>query len=242
MIRCIAIDDEPLALNNLENYIKKTPALEFIDSFINPTEALGLLLKEKVDLMFIDINMPDINGLDFVKSLSDTPMVVFTTAHSEYAVEGFRVDAVDYLLKPFGYKEFLRSVGKALKLNQFSNSKKQKSLDRNDEYIYIKAEYKVIKIRLKDIIYIESMSEYVKIYVHDLSKPLITLLSLKNIEDSLPKDRFMRVHRSYIVNLLKIKEVQRMRIVFPNSVFIPIGESYKDLFFSYIENNYLGKE
>lgn len=242
MIRCIAIDDEPLALKKMESYIKKTPVLEFLGSFNNPANALEIITKEKIDLIFIDINMPDMNGVDFVKSLLDAPMVVFTTAHSEYAVDGFRVDAVDYLLKPFGYEEFLRSVSKAIKYYNFINSRSQRVVARSNEYMYVKAEYKVIKIKVDEIIYIESMSEYVRIYIEESLKPLITLLSLKKIEESLPKDRFMRVHRSYIVNLTKIEEVQRMRIVLPKSVFIPIGDNYKEAFFSYIESKYLGKE
>lgn len=244
MIRCIAIDDEPLALTQLENYIRKTPVLELVKSCMSAIDALSIISSESIDLIFIDINMPDFNGLDFVRSLPDKPMIVFTTAYAEYAVEGFKVDALDYLLKPFGYGDFMRAVNKASRQYEFLASKKNishdKTSDGEDGFLFIKADYKIVRIKISDIAYIESQNEYIRIF-SDNEKPLMTLLSLKMMEEKLPEAHFMRVHRSYIVNLDKVKEISRNRIIFNEKTYIPIGDNYKEKFNSFLEKKFLGK-
>ena len=227
MIRCIVIEDEPLALKQMVSYIEKTPFLENRASFDNAFEAITFLSGNEVDLMFVDINLPDLNGMDFVKSLNNPPRVVFTTAYRDYAVEGFRVDALDYLVKPISYTDFLKAANKA---NETVKSKE-------DVFLLIKSEYKIIRINFSNIQYIESMREYVRIHL-DNAKPVMTLLSMKNIEQKLPARRFMRVHRSYIVNLEKITTIERNRIVFDKE-YIPVGDQYKEVFQKFIDSNFL---
>jgi DNA-binding LytR/AlgR family response regulator len=237
MIRCIAIDDEPLALRQIAGYIKKTPFLELSGQCESALEAIGLLEKTPVDLMFVDINMPDLSGMDFVKSLENPPYVVFVTAYSEYALEGFRVDAIDYLLKPISYADFLKSANKVRSLLENLHQKADE-VKSNKEFLFIKSEYKILRINFDDIIYIEGMSEYIRIHLAN-SKPVMTLLSMKSVEEILPADRFMRVHRSYIVNLTKISVIERNRIVFDGKVYIPISDQYKSNFQKYLDNNFL---
>jgi DNA-binding LytR/AlgR family response regulator len=237
LIRCLAIDDEPLALKQIGAYIKKTPFLELSSLCNSALDALEFITSNKVDLVFVDINMPDLSGMDFVKSLKEKPGIIFTTAYSEYAVEGFKVDAIDYLLKPIGYNDFLRAVNKAKAVYE---SKEQKNIVVNAvaDHLFVKSDYKILRIEFSDIKYIESMHEYVRI--HRVSnKPVMTLLSLKAIEEQLPKDRFMRVHRSFIVNKEKIKIVERNRIVFENNIYIPVSDQYKSVFQDFINKNFL---
>ena len=237
MIRCIAIDDEPLALTQLAGYIKKTPFLELVGQYSSALQAIGVMGNTSIDLMFVDINMPDLNGLDFVRSLENSPRIVFVTAYSQYALEGFRVDALDYLLKPVSYVDFLKSANKA---KSWFDSHPQKSAEvRNDkDFLFIKSDYKVLRINFSDIMYIEGMSEYIKIHLAN-SKPVMTLLSMKFIEEQLPPDQFMRVHRSYIVNLTKISVIERNRIIFDGKVYIPVSEQYKTRFQEYVDKNFL---
>jgi DNA-binding LytR/AlgR family response regulator len=237
MIRCIAIDDEPLALRQIADYIKKTPFLELVGQCESALEAVAFLEHNQVDLMFVDINMPDLSGMDFVKSLENPPLVVFVTAYSEYALEGFRVDAADYLLKPISYVDFLKSANKVKSWLE-THHKKSVEIKSNKEFLFIKSEYKILRINFDDIKYIEGMSEYIKIHLTN-SKPIMTLLSMKSIEEQLPSDRFMRVHRSYIVSLDKISVIERSRIIFDGTVYIPISDQYKAKFQSYIDKNYL---
>jgi DNA-binding LytR/AlgR family response regulator len=237
MIRCIAIDDEPLALRQIADYIKKTPFLELSGECESASSAMEIMENNPVDLMFLDINMPDLSGMDFVKSLSKPPKVIFVTAYSEYAVEGFKVDALDYLLKPVSYADFLKSANKAKTWFE-NNQLKPDEVNSNKEYLFIKSEYKIVRINLDNIKYIEGMSEYVKIHLTN-SKPVMTLLSMKAIEDHLPPERFMRVHRSYIVSLEKITVIERSRIIFDGNIYIPVSDQYKAKFQSYIDKNYL---
>lgn len=236
-IRCIAIDDEPLALQQIGNYIKKTPMLELVALCLNAFDAFKYINTARVSLIFVDISMPDLNGLDFVRSLTEKPYVVFTTAYSEYAVEGFRVDAVDYLLKPVGYNDFLKAVNKVQTLYGLQTSHPE-TIKTSDDHLFVKADYKLMRITLDNIKYIESMHEYVRIHLTD-EKPVMTLISLKSIEEQLPKNKFMRVHRSYIVNLEKVKVVERNRIVFENSIYIPVSDQYKEKFQQFIDANFL---
>jgi two-component system LytT family response regulator len=236
-IRCIAIDDEPLALQQVESYIQKLPFLELINTCSSAVEALQVMESNEVDLMFVDINMPDLNGLDFVKSLTEKPLLIFTTAYSEYAIEGFKVDALDYLLKPFSFTEFSKATNKARTQFELINNTPEK-LESNDDYLFIKSEYKLLRINLNDVLFIEGMKEYVRIHLTG-QKPVMTLLSMKSLEAKLPGNRFMRVHRSYIVNLEKVTMVERFRIVFGDKHRVPVSENYKKKFQEFLDKNFM---
>jgi two-component system LytT family response regulator len=236
-IKCLAIDDEPLALKQIGTYIRKTPFLELVALSNSGFDALEYISSDKPDLIFVDINMPDLNGMDFVKSLKEKPYIIFTTAYTEYAIEGFKVDAIDYLLKPIGYKDFLKAVNKVKTLVDLKTNHSF-MVNTTPDHLFVKSEYKLMRIELSEIKYIESMHEYVRIYLIN-EKPVMTLVSMKSIEEQLPSDRFMRVHRSFIVNLERIKVIERNRIVFDNSVYIPVGHQYKDVFQKFIEKNFL---
>lgn len=237
MIRCITIDDEPLALKQLASYVTKTPFLKLVKACESALEALEILNHEAIDLMFVDINMPDLNGMDFVKSLKNKPQVVFTTAYSEYAVEGFKVDALDYLLKPIGYSDFIKAANKAQKFFDLKSNVVEEQIKTDKDFLFIKSEYKIVRIKFDDIKYIEGMREYVRIYLEN-AKPIMSLLSMKSLESQLPQDKFMRVHRSFMVNLDKITTIERQRIVFNKDVYIPISEQYKQKFQEYIDKNF----
>lgn len=239
MITCIAIDDEPLALKQLTTYIKKIPFLDLVGQCQSAAEAKKIMDTEPIDAMFIDINMPDLNGMDFVKSLAMPPLVVFTTAYSEYAVEGFKVNAVDYLLKPFGFDEFNRCANKVKKQYDLEHAATVSQVD-TDDALFFKTEHKVVRVELNDIRYIEGMSEYLKIYIEN-RKPLVVLLSMKKLEERLPQSTFMRIHRSYIVNLKKIMEVNKNRVIMDADTYLPIGDLYRDALNDYINSKFLGK-
>ncbi len=238
MIRCIAIDDEPLALTQLAGYILKVPFLKLVESCSSAFEAINVISREEIDLIFVDINMPDLNGLDFVRSLIHKPLIIFITAYSEYAIEGFKVDALDYLLKPFGYSDFFKSANKAKQQYELLLSSHNQPDDK--KHLFIKTEYRIVRIEIDSIIYIESMSEYVRIHTIQ-SKPIMSLLSMKILEERLPKSKFMRIHRSYIVNLQKIVEVSKGRVIMEGQIYIPIGEQYKESFNHYLGKSFLGK-
>lgn len=244
MLKCIAIDDEPLALRQITGYISKIPYLELSATFNNAIDAQQRLTEEPADLIFADINMPDLNGVDFVRALPDRPMVIFTTAYSEYAVEGFKLDAVDYLLKPFSFADFSRSAAKANSLYELRQNRRSEPQEtsseatpRDKEYISVKADYKVSLVRIAEIIYLESEGEYVRMHLADGST-ITTLFRLKNMETALPAESFMRVHRSYIVNLRAIKAYVKGRIFLSDNEYIPIGENYKEAFQTYIDKNF----
>ena len=237
MIRCIAIDDEPLALQKIAAYIEKTPFLETVALCESALQALEIIQNNNTDLMFVDINMPDLNGMDFVKSLQTKPLIVFTTAYSEYAIEGFKVDALDYLLKPFEYTEFLRVANKA-KQQLHKNQASVTNTESSDKHLFIKSEHKIIRIEIENITYVEGMREYVRIHLLN-DKSIMTLMSMKKLEEALPKDRFMRVHRSYIVNLNTITTIERNRIIYDKNVYIPISEQYKEDFKNYVDKYFL---
>lgn len=237
MIKCIAIDDEPLALRQIKGYIEKIPDLYLLNSFSSAVKALEYLIANEVDLMFVDINMPDLSGMEFVKSLINPPKVIFTTAYREYAAEGFQVDAADYLVKPISFPAFSKSVEKT-KQRYFLKEESSVDIKHDDEFLFIKSEYKILRVNLKDIKYIEGMRDYVRIHLVD-EKPIMALLSMKNIMEHLPSDSFMRVHRSYIVNLNKVHTIERFRIIFDTNVYIPISEQYKDAFQKFLDNNFL---
>lgn len=230
-MKCLIIDDEPLALTQLAGYIARIPFLTLVASCQDACQASEILAQSPVDLLFVDINMPDLNGIDFVRSLPNLPMVIFTTAYSEYAIEGFRLNAIDYLMKPFSFSECLKAAEKARKMYSLTHDATKPEEEKNA--LFVKSEYKVVRIDKEKILYIEGMSEYVCIYLEDRPKPVITLNSLQKLSTMLPSN-FMRVHRSYIVNLSKITEISRFRILFGKDVYIPIGENYKEQFMAYI--------
>ena len=256
MIRCMAIDDEPLALQQIVTYINKVPFLELATQCQSALEARQFLEQDTVDAIFCDSNMPDLNGMDFVKSLTTPPLIVFTTAYAEYAVEGFKVNAVDYLLKPFGLQDFQRAanrlkdrlspkLGDDRGLNKGNISSSSDPQPPNlggleDDTIFLKTEYRIVKVSISDIRYVEAMSEYLKVHIEGDSKPIITLLSMKKMEERLP-DYFMRIHRSYIVNLKMIQEVNKNRIIMDKDTYLPIGDMYKDAFQQYLDTKFLGK-
>ena len=237
MIHTIAIDDEPLALNLVAGYIQKTPVLQFGGGFDNPLSALEFHENNPVDLMFLDIQMPDLMGTDFVRMLQNGPKIIFATAYEKFALEGFRLDAVDYLLKPFGYDEFLASAMKARKLIEMETHKPS-TVETNDQFLFIKSEYKIRRINFADILYIEGMKDYVKIFLKNDPNPVLSINSLKTLESKLPESGFMRVHRSFIVNLNRIETIERFRIVF-DKVFIPVSDQFKDAFQKFLDENFL---
>ncbi len=233
-VRCIAIDDEPLALQQLSRYILDTDFLELAGSFRNALVAQKWLSGNKADVIFVDIEMPGLNGLEFVRSMNQKPLVVFTTAHSEYALDGFKVDATDYLLKPIDYLDFLRSAERVYR--QYLLMQGIKEGKGGKHIIFVRSEYKTMAIDIEDIIFIESRSEYVRIFLED-KKPIMTLGSLKSYQETLPSDLFLRVHRSFIVNISSIKCIERKHIILTNEMNIPVGKLYEKDLRKYINEN-----
>jgi DNA-binding LytR/AlgR family response regulator len=237
MINVIAVDDEPLALQLVAGYVEKTPGLNLLGKFENPLEAVAFISGSGVDLIFIDIQMPGLNGIEFTRSLLKGPRVIFTTAYEKYAFEGFKLDVVDYLLKPFSYEEFLKAVHKAER-SILSEKKIPGKIEANAEFLFIKSDYKIKRINFNDILYIEGLKEYVKINTKNEQLPVLSLTSLKLLETKLPPEKFMRVHRSFIVNLHKIDTIARNRIIF-GKTYIPVGDQYKEKFQEYLDENFL---
>ena len=237
MITAIAIDDEPLALQLVTGYIEKTPGLKLAGKFDNPLDAVEFMAREKVDLVFVDIQMPDLSGIEFTRSMVRGPKVIFTTAYEKYALEGFRLDVVDYLLKPFSYEEFFKAFQKAQNLIKLEGTALNQ-VEANAEFLFLKSDYKIKRINFNDILYIEGLKDYVKVYTSGDPKPVLSLTSLKTLETKLPESKFMRVHRSFIVNLDKIATIERSRIVF-GKAYIPVSDQYKDKFQEYLNKNFL---
>lgn len=229
-IKCAIVDDEPLALDLLQSYVEKTPYLELAGRCSNALAAMKLLHEQPVDLLFLDIQMPELNGIEFSKTIvQDKVKIIFTTAFSEYAIEGFKVNALDYLLKPISYSDFLSASERALKWFR----ERSKSGTDTLRYIYVKTEYKLLQIELDKIRYIEGLKDYVKIFVEESNIPILSLMSMKNMEELLPATDFVRVHRSYIVRGDKVKVIERNRIVF-DKVYVPISDSYKSDFMKFM--------
>ncbi|MDB5118906.1 MAG: DNA-binding response regulator [Sphingobacteriales bacterium] len=222
-LKCVAIDDEPLALELITKYVALFPELQLIYTFEDAVSGAEFLAKSSVDLLFIDINMPDITGLDLVRSLTKKPMVIFVTAYKNFAFEGFELQALDYLLKPIDFKRFSAAVTKAIDYYNYKNSDNSES----DESIYVYSEYRMIKIELKDIEYIESMEDYIKIYLTSAPKPVLTLMTLKKMLEKLPNTGFRRIHRSYIVALKKIKVIHNRKVKLANAE-LTVSDSYSD--------------
>ena len=233
-LRCLLVDDEPLALDLLEGYVAKTPSLTLAGRCSSAFQAMEMLDKSEVDLMFLDIQMPGLTGMEFVRSLKNPPKVIFTTAFEQYALEGFKADAIDYLLKPISYPEFLIAVNKAKRW--FEVSEKPASAESRNS-IFVKADYKLIQIEFNNILYIEGLKDYAKFYLEGTEKPVLSLMSMKSLEENLPENRFMRVHRSFIVNLDKIKTIERNRIVFGKE-YIPVSDNYKEKFQQFVNERF----
>lgn len=239
-IKCIAIDDEPLALKLVCSYIEKTPFLELVTSFNIALKAMEFLNSNKIDLLFLDIQMPDLTGIEFAKILNQNTKVIFTTAYQQYALEGFKVEAIDYLLKPFSYEEFLSASNKALKYFELIEKSENKSIIENSleqNFLFVKSEYKIRKINYTEILYIEGLKDYVRIYT-ETEKPIMSLINMKSLEDKLPESMFIRVHRSFIVNKDKITTIERSRIIFGDK-YIPVSEGYKDEFQKFVNSRFI---
>ena len=231
MLTCAIVDDEPLALGLIESYVRKTDFLKLEGCYASAVEAMSHLTQSPVDLLFLDIQIPELSGLEFSQMLPPETRIVFTTAFEQYALDGFRINALDYLLKPISYARFLESARRAL---QWFEMKAQQPKERDT--IFVKSDYKLVQIELKHILYIEGLKDYIKIYEEGNAKPILSLMSMKAIEEQLPPSRFMRVHRSYIVQKEKIRIIERGRIVF-GKTYIPISDSYKQAFQEFLEGN-----
>lgn len=235
ILTCAIIDDEPLAAELLESYAKKTPELHLVGVYGSAVEAMKELRNNPVDLLFLDIQMPELSGMEFAGILPKKTKIIFTTAFDRYAIDGYKVNAADYLLKPISYDSFVLSVNRVLE--------RCKVVDRQDVmsadgFVYVKSEYKLVKINFVDILYIEGVKDYVKIYFRDRRKPVMSLMNMKKLEDYLSKSQFMRVHRSFIVNMSVADMIDRGRIV-AGDTFIPVSESYKEQVQEYIDRHTL---
>ena len=242
-LKCAIVDDEPLALGLLESYAKKTPLLELCGCYSSAIEAMKHLQETPVDLLFLDIQMPDLNGLEYSRMVDEQTRIVFTTAFDQYAIDGYRVNALDYLLKPISYADFMQAVNKAVQwfeLKPTADEAPQKTADSATnlagEYIYVKSDYKLVQIELDKILYIEGLKDYIKIHTEDEPRPILSLISMRAMEEKLPADRFIRVHRSFIVQKQKIKVIDKGRIVFGKE-YIPISDSYKQELQNYVNKH-----
>lgn len=230
-LRCCVVDDEPLAQELVASYIEKTPFMELVGKFSSAQDSVKTILEEDIDVVFLDIHMPQLNGMEFARIVPPTCRIIFTTAYDRYAIEGFKVNALDYLMKPISYEEFVGAANKALQWVELR--RRADELDNNKRYIIVKSEYKQVQIPIDKIQFIEGLKDYVKIYVEGEKNAILTLTSMKTIERYLPAAEFLRVHRSFIVNTSKISIIERNRIVFGNH-YIPVSESYKQAFNDYV--------
>ncbi|WP_289739949.1 LytR/AlgR family response regulator transcription factor [Muribaculum intestinale] len=236
ILRCCIVDDEPLARDLIASYIGKIPFMELAGSFGSAQEAVKTVIEESIDVIFLDINMPQLNGMEFARIVPPTCRIVFTTAYDKYAIEGFKVGALDFLLKPVSYEEFIGSANRALAWSDLR--RRAEASDTSREYIMVKSEYRLVQIPVRDIIFIEGVKDYVKIYVDGEEKAIMTLMNMKTLERTLPSNIFLRVHRSYIINATKIRVIERNRILFGRHA-IPVSDSYKQQFSDYIATHML---
>lgn len=244
-IKCIAVDDEPLALELVSKFIEQTSFLVLEEKFDNAIQALGYLHQHEVDLIFLDIQMPDLSGMELARILDGKnsavkPKIIFTTAYNQFAIEGYKVDALDYLLKPFSYEEFLKASTKAYHHyeNQSKTALDKQQVEKQVTFIFLKVEYQLVKVMLNEIAYIEAYKDYVKVYLVEKPNPILSLTSLKNMEDMLPADKFMRIHRSYIINLEHIASISRNTVNIGKTQ-ITVSENYKEGFLQFI-NKWIG--
>lgn len=235
MITCAIIDDEPLALDLLENYVNKTPFLQLEGKYSSAVEAMGGLRANPVSLLFLDIQMPDLSGLEFSKIVPQETRVIFTTAFSQYAIDSYKVNAIDYLLKPINYSEFLAAANKA---HEAINLQRAAADASQSNSLFVKSDYKIIRIQYADILYIEGLKDYVKIYLASTAKPILSLTSMHAVESHLPREAFMRIHRSYIVNMEKVKFIERGQVGIGDK-YLPISDSYKEQVQEYVNKRML---
>ena len=235
-IRCCVIDDEPLALDLIKSYVEKTQFLELVNAFPSASSAIKTIIEEDIDLVFLDIQMSELNGTEFARVVPPHCRVVFVTAFDRYAVEAFRVNALDYLLKPVNYSEFMEAANRALRW--FALEERATSGKEELDSIIGTSEYKLMQIPIDDILYIEGLKDYVKIYLESTGGYIMSLMSLKTFETGLPSSRFMRVHRSFVVQMSKVRLIERNRIVFGKQ-YIPISDTYKNVFSEYINKHIL---
>ncbi len=235
ILNCWIVDDEPLAVSLLESYVNKVPFLNLTGKYSNALSAMQNIAREKVDVLFLDIQMPEVNGMDFAHTISNHTRVIFTTAFSEYAVEGYKVNAIDYLLKPFSFDDFLAASKKALHWFEITGQKADETAKKANVGLFVKSEYKYLHVLYNDILYIEGLKDYVKIYTENDPKPILSLMSLKQLEIDLPSPQFMRVHRSYILNIDKISSINKNRVLIGKKQ-IPIGETYRKNFMALLKN------
>ena len=237
ILKCCVIDDEPLANQLIASYIEKTPFMQLVGTYSSAQEAIKTILDNDIDVVFLDIEMPQLNGIEFAKIIPQSTRIIFTTAYDRYAIQGFKVDALDYLLKPVSYEDFFGAATKAQRWVDFLKNGINKS-PAND-CIIVKSEYRLVQIPTADILFIEGLKDYVRIYTVDEQKSIMTLMNMKTLEQSLPSS-FLRVHRSFIVNTNRIKIIERNRIVFGNK-YIPISDTYKQAFTDYISSHLLSQ-
>ncbi|MFC5045618.1 LytR/AlgR family response regulator transcription factor [Aquimarina hainanensis] len=234
-MKCVIIDDEPLAIDVIESYLEQIGGVQIVAKCTNPLEAITILNKQQVDLVFLDIEMPNLTGIDLVKTIENIPAFIFTTAYPQYALDGFNLNAVDYLVKPIPFQRFLKAISRAkekyeLHQKAISDTTIVQSVQAEEGYtnfIFVKSEYENIKINVDDIQYMQGLKDYIKIYIKGTDKPILTLLSFKEILHKLPDHKFIRIHRSYIVNIDKIKALQKTKVLV-DTIRIPIGETYKN--------------
>lgn len=237
MMTIVAIDDEPLALKLITGYIEETPDLSLLRNFTNPLKASVFLKENIVDIVMLDIQMPELNGIEFTRQMNRGPKVIFTTAYKNYAIEGFKLEVVDYLVKPFSYQDFLKAIKRAEKLINLEK-RSFENIESNNEFLFLRSDYKIRRLNLNDIQYIEGLNDYVRIHAASSREPIQSQVTLKTIESKLPAGKFMRIHRSFIVNLQKVETIDRGRIVF-GKVYIPVGDKFKEKFEDYLRKNFL---
>ncbi len=237
MMTIVAIDDEPLALKLITGYIEETPDLSLLGNFTNPLKASVFLKENIVDIVMLDIQMPELNGIEFTRQMNRGPKVIFTTAYKNYAIEGFKLEVVDYLVKPFSYQDFLKAIKRAEKLINLEK-RSYENIESNNEFLYLKSNYKIKRINFNNIQYIEGLNDYVRIHAASSGEPIQSQVTLKTIESKLPAGKFMRIHRSFIVNLQKVETIDRGRIVF-GKAYIPVGDKYKEKFEDFLRKNFL---
>lgn len=239
-LTCWIVDDEPLAIELLESYVAKTPFLTLEGTYSSAVEAMQDATNNSVDIIFLDIQMPEVSGMEFARFIKEDTRIIFTTAFSEYALEGYRVDALDYLLKPISYNKFLEASKKALnwfKMKESAEGKETSLISGQEkEQMFVKADHKLIRILFKDILYIEGWKDYVKIHLRDKPHPILTLMSMKGLEETLPSTQFIRIHRSFIIQINKIDSISKNRVIIGDSK-LPIGNSYKQEFNKIIDSN-----
>jgi DNA-binding LytR/AlgR family response regulator len=227
MLRCIAIDDEPLALELLEDNISKVPFLKLVASCENPLEAMKVMQEHSVDLVFLDIQMPGLTGLQFIQSLAQKPLFILITAYEKYALEGFNLDVVDYLVKPVALERFIKACNKALELHQLKNKSANASASPPADYIFVNSDYSLLKVVVADITWVEGYKDYIKIHLRNATSPIVTRMSMKTVEELLPAATFIRIHKSYIVSIASITAI-RKNSVFLGKLELTVGDNYRD--------------